>query len=298
MEGEDVIGTSVSPDWGCIVRPSEVETPPRVAVWFNNRISSLQPGFRRDIFDHRDVIILSLGLGEDTILLANVYSDAAHTAITLLHDNLLKLPKLSFMCGDFNVRSDRWDPLGPAGNVHADHLEAAAECMGLTISTPEEARPTHYPYREELQPMVIDLMFISEEEALTVHHSILAEERGTSDHAPLTITISAPGSQVPATKWAIRKDSDEEAAFLGDILLGLDPLLQWEGNSSGEIDDVVEAISAIFSKAWSDHAKESKLCRHSKGWWNQECSEAITAHWESGRPEDWSTCRWTMRAAK
>jgi hypothetical protein len=105
-EGEDVIGAPLNPAWGCIVRQSGLDNPPRVAVWFNNRIKTLRPGYRRDIIDHRDVIIMSLGLGTDTVLLANVYSDAAHTAINLLHDRMLELPPLRFMCGDFNVRCD------------------------------------------------------------------------------------------------------------------------------------------------------------------------------------------------
>src|SRR6202035_617759 len=237
MEGKDVIGAPMNSAWGCIVCASEVDNPPRVAVWFNNRIKTLRPGFRRDLIDHRDVIILSLGLGADTVLMANIYSDAAHTAINLLHDRMLELPKLRFMCGDFNVRSARWDPLGPAVNIYADRLEAIAERMGLSLSTPEEAGPTHFPYAEQLRPTVIDLMFIPEEETLVTHHSIIPEERGTLDHAPLVITLQAPRSQVPATRWDIRKGSDEEASFLEDVALKLQTLLQWEGSTIAEIDE-------------------------------------------------------------
>src|ERR1700733_1396038 len=275
MEGEDVIGAPVSPAWGCIVRSSGLENPPRVAVWFNNRIKSLHPGYRRDIIDHRDVIILSLGLGADTVLLANVYSDAVHTAINLLHDKMLELPKLRFMCGDFNVRSDHWDPLGPAVNIHADRLEAVVDYLGLARSLPEQAGPTHFPYAEGLRPTVIDLMFVLDTEALAVRHSIEPEERGTSDHPPLIIILSAPGSQVPVTKWGIRKDSDEEASFLGDVASGLQALSMWRGSSIAEVDVIVSAISSVFSMAWASHAKESRLCKRSKGWWNRECSDAI-----------------------
>ena len=72
MDGEDVIGAPTSPDWGCIIRASPLEDPPRVAVWFSNRIKTLRPGYRRDIIDHRDVLVISLGLGADSVLLANV----------------------------------------------------------------------------------------------------------------------------------------------------------------------------------------------------------------------------------
>ena len=44
MDGEDVIGAPTNPDWGCIIRASSLEDPPRVAVWFSNRIKTLRPG--------------------------------------------------------------------------------------------------------------------------------------------------------------------------------------------------------------------------------------------------------------
>ena len=150
MDGEDVIGAPTNPDWGCIIRASSLEDPPRVAVWFSNCIKTLRPHYRRDIIDHRDVLVISLGLRADSILLANVYSDATHTAINLLHKKVLELPRFHLMCGDFNVHSSRWDPEGPENNIYVDHLEAIAEWVGLSLSSPEVAGPTHFPYNGEL----------------------------------------------------------------------------------------------------------------------------------------------------
>ena len=62
-DGEDVIGPPISPNWGVIHRPSSLEEPPRVLVYFNTRIAALRPAYRRDLIDHRDVILFSLGLG-------------------------------------------------------------------------------------------------------------------------------------------------------------------------------------------------------------------------------------------
>ena len=142
-------------------------------MWFSNRIKTLRPGYRRDIIDHRDVLVISLGLGADSVLLANVYSDAAHTAINLLHEKVLELPKFRLMCGDFNVRSSRWDPGGPENNIYADRLEAIAERVGLSLSSPEVVGPTHFPYNGELRPTVIDLMFVPDEETLVLQHTII-----------------------------------------------------------------------------------------------------------------------------
>jgi hypothetical protein len=184
-------------------------------VYFNIRIASLRPTYKQDLFDHRDVLLFSLGMGGDAQLFANVYSDKQHVAIRALYEDVVAIPRLHLMCGDFNVRHIDWDPLGPATNTHAEHLTAIANTVGLHLSTPVEAGPTHFPYNEYLTPTVIDLFFIPAELSLTVRHEIHADMRGTSDHTPLTVMLPGPGSQVPVTRWAIKARSDEEAAYKG-----------------------------------------------------------------------------------
>jgi len=89
-------------------------------------------------------------------LLANVYSDEWHTAIRLLCEQTMDWPGLFFMGGDFNCRHQSWDPWSPMTNVHANHLEAAATCLGLTRSMPEVEGPTHFPYNTQLNPTAPD----------------------------------------------------------------------------------------------------------------------------------------------
>jgi hypothetical protein len=117
-EGESVFGHPISPNWGSIIRPPDwtgfevglglptvdpEPVVPRVMVYFNVRIASLKPTYWRDLFDHRDILLFSLGLGGDAQLFANVYSDKQHVAIRALYEDVVAIPKLHFMCGDFNV---------------------------------------------------------------------------------------------------------------------------------------------------------------------------------------------------
>jgi hypothetical protein len=228
-----------------------------VLVYFNVRIAALRPAFRQDLVDHRDVILFSLGLGAGQCIFANVYSDTQHTAVWILHEDLVALPRLHLMCGDFNIRHVSWDPNGPEVCVHADHLMAVCDALGLTLSSPVEEGPTHFPYNEDLTPTVIDLMFVPVEVSLTTEHEIHPDLRGTSDHAPLTVTLPGPDSEVPVTRWSIQSGTDEEQAYLGEVLESLELLLGWEGQTAGEVDEVVEAISTAFSKAWDSQAKET-----------------------------------------
>src|SRR6202171_835956 len=297
-EGEDVIGAPNNPNWGLLVRPSGLDLPPRVVVYFHKQLSGLRPGFRRELADHRDILIFSLGLGAEAMMLANVYSDSRHVAIDWLHDQLPMLPNLHLMCSDFNVRHRDWDPSGPLVNAAASRLVASASARGMSISTPVEVGPTHFPPQDGLTPTVIDLMFLKSDWVLRLAHSILPDDRGTSDHAPLVIDVPAPGSEVLVTRWSLKRDSDEEVVYLAAVLEGFSPLLEWQGDLGESIEEVTSAISAVLLKAWSDHAKESRITKHSKEWWNLDCSSALDVYRASRSLEDWKEYRRTIKVAK
>lgn len=119
-----------------------------------------------------------------------------------------------------------------------------------------------------------------------------------SDHAPLCIMLPAPGSRVPVTRWGIRKYYKDKEAFLGDLSESFQLLSPWEGNTIAKVSAIVNAISLAFSKAWSTHAKEFRLGKHSKSWWNKECAETLMIYQESRLPEDWSQYCCAMQDAK
>jgi Endonuclease-reverse transcriptase len=172
------------------------------------RIKPLRPSYRRDLIDHHDIIVLSLGLGAGCSLFVNVYSDSNHTAITTLHEGVWTWPNLMVMGGDFNVRHKNWDlNYLPESNIHAERLVAAADRLGLSRCLPVVPGPTHFPFNQFLSPMVIDLLFIRDELSIRISHHILPDARVPSDHAPLVITVPGPDSLVPVTWWSIKPES-------------------------------------------------------------------------------------------
>jgi Endonuclease-reverse transcriptase len=202
------------------------------------------------------------------------------------------------MCGDFNMRHWSWDPGGPETSVHADQLLMVAGGCGLSLGLPTMAGLMHFSPQQGFGNTVIDLMFVQVEDTLVLHYDILAGVWGWSDHVLLTIMLPGPESYIPATCWAISADSDEEEAYLAAVLSGLEPLLQWRGDSMAEVDEVVKAISDVFAKAWSAHAKEKRLSKNSKGWWMAACSRNLAMFHASHADEDWKQYHRTMRAAK
>jgi len=302
-EGEPVIGTAIHPDWGLLVHKSDLRNDgadnPQVAVYVHKRLKGLRPGYRRDLIDHRDILVFSLGWGEDLKLLANVYSDDQHTAIRLLYEQTIDWPQLFFMGGDFNCRHRSWDPRGPVSNVHADRLEAAASRLGLARGTPVVEGPTHFPYNPLLEPTVIDLVYVPEELSLRVHHSIRPDIGGSSDHAPLLTELLTPGFEVNKFKSYLKLDTPEYSSWMKDVSAVLAALGDGPPPSSPkEIDGVVQAMSTAFSKAWDTHADFVEVTRNSKKWWNGTCARTLATYRSSQLQEDWSEFRRTTCEAK
>jgi Endonuclease-reverse transcriptase len=167
-DGTDVIGGPLNPNWGCLVRLSGLDSPPGIMVYFSNYIANLCPGLDWDLVDHRDILLFSLGLGEDVLYYVNVYSDSQHTAIAWLFDHVLELPGLHLMCGDFNVRHCSWDPGEPEASVHADRLLMAAGGCGLALGLPSVVRLRHFSPQQGFGDTVIDLMFVRVKDSIVL----------------------------------------------------------------------------------------------------------------------------------
>jgi hypothetical protein len=59
-EGADVVGAPKHPDWLYMVRPPDASGKPRTMAYVHNRLARLRPSLRRDIIDHRDIMVVSL----------------------------------------------------------------------------------------------------------------------------------------------------------------------------------------------------------------------------------------------
>ena len=86
-EGESLIGTCHHPNWISYARSSpNSDKYPRVITFINIRFSSLQFLLRKDIFDHRDICLLSFFNNGVCYYILNVYSDSSHLALKYLKD--------------------------------------------------------------------------------------------------------------------------------------------------------------------------------------------------------------------
>ena len=85
-EGTEVTGAPHHPQWLSLAPPVAPGSRPRVMTYVSRRLDTLRPTFHRDLIDDRDVMMLSLFVGNEPIHLINVYSDDQHRSIDLIGD--------------------------------------------------------------------------------------------------------------------------------------------------------------------------------------------------------------------
>ena len=91
-EGEALMGTIHHPNWLSFARIlSEELDYLKVITYINIHLSSLRFLLRKDIINHRDIILISFIDNHVCYYIMNVYSDSSHSALKYLKDTRLTL---------------------------------------------------------------------------------------------------------------------------------------------------------------------------------------------------------------
>ena len=155
------MGTCHHPNWIVFARsPSNSNDFPRVISYINIRLSSLHFLLRKDIFDHRDINLISFTNNDICHYILNIYSDSSHSALKYLKDTEVNISHVLLMTGDFNIRDSLWDPSFPYHSLISDDLIMIADSFDLALSSPTNPGPTRFSDTAGESNSVIDLMFL------------------------------------------------------------------------------------------------------------------------------------------
>jgi len=187
---EPLIGTIHHPNWILFARISSVRADfSRVITYVNICLSSLHFLFRKDIINHRDIILISFFNNNVCYYIMNVYSDSSHTALKYLKDTEVNIDNVILMTGDFNIRDSLWDSSFLFHSFISDNLIIIADSFNLALSTLTNPCPTRYSDIAGESNSVIDLMFLRYGLSELDQHLIHPDFWLSSDHAPLSINI-------------------------------------------------------------------------------------------------------------
>ena len=275
-EGDPLIGSIHHPNWILIARtPSCNKDSPRVISYINICLLSFHFLLRKDIINHKDISLISFFNNNICYYILNIYSDSSHTALKYLKDTKVNINNVVLMTGDFNIRDSLWDHSFSFHSSSSDDLIIIADSFDLALSSPTNPSPTRFSDTAGESNLVIDLMFLHNGSSELDYHTILPESRLSSDHAPLVIDIPITEEIIQMSKLTLAPKSEQETAFIQDVILNFKNLNTSNIVDTEEIEWVVNWLGSIIDMAWTKNAKRSKISRHSKQWWLEECKRSL-----------------------
>ena len=197
---------------------SYANNSPIVIIYINIRLSSLPFSLYKDIFNYRDISIISFFNQNNILFLINVYSDSSQLALNYLKDTEANINNILIMMGDFNIRDSLWNPNYPHHSIHSDLLLDIADSFFLDLSIPVNPVSTRYSNNNQDSNLVLDLMFLRFGSAKLSNHYIHPNWQLALDHTPLTITIPIIKEYIQTKKYMIVKDSEEEKTFVKEVI--------------------------------------------------------------------------------
>ena len=145
---------------------------------------------------------------------------------------------------------------------------------------------------------VLDLMFLQNGSPKLDSHHISPENCLSLDHAPLSVETPITEEIFPSLKFMIPPNSNHEKAFIDEVILNFKSLNTNDMDKVDKLDHVVQRIGHIIDQAWKCNAKKSRISKHSKQWWSDECSQALNNYRRSRSLENWKTFKKVVMNAK
>jgi len=282
------MGSGHHPNWTTFARiPSNDKDFPRVLAYVKIRLSALCFLLRKDIFNHRDISLISFSNINTCFYILNVYSDSSHTALKYLKDTEANINNVVLMIGDFNIRDSLWDSSFPFHLSISNDLIIVADSFNLALSSLINPCPTRYSETAGESNYVIDLMFLHYDSSELDQHSILPESHLSSDHTPLTVIIPLSEEFIQTSKLILAPKSDQESQFIKDIILKFKDLDTTSIKDIDKLERVIKQFGTIIDQAWTKNAKKSKISKHSKQWWMEDCSRSLDNYRSSRSLENW-----------
>ena len=275
-KGDTIVSVINHPNWLTFTRSSVNESDyPRVVVYINIRLSSFHFSPWKDIIDHKDILLISFFNNNNSFWLINIYSDSSHLALKYLKDTEVNIQNMLIMTGDFNIWDSLWDPVFPHHSSISDDLLIIADFFDLSLLTYTNQFPIRYTDNPSDSNLVLDIMFLWSGLDKLDNHIIHPDWHFTSDHVLLTIAISTIEKNINSVKRSIVKGSEEEKSFIKEVIASFRSLNTSNLSDIPSLEKIVGDFTDIAAGSWEKYTKNVNITKHSKSWWDKNCSRAL-----------------------
>jgi len=298
-EGENLIGTIHHPNWILFAtNPVKKAYFPRVSAYINICLSPLHFSLRRDIINHPDILLMLFTNNHVQYFIMNVYSDSSHTALKYLKDIEVNINNVLVMTGDFNIRDSLWYHSFLHHSVINNDLLIIADSYNLALSMPTNPYSTRYLDTVGEANSTIDLMFLRYGSSEINQHSVHPDWRLTSDHVLLSIVITIVDEIISTSKLSIQQKSEQKNAFLEEVTSSFKNFDTSNVTNKEDLKFMVNKLNSLVDQAWNRNAKHSRITKHSKKWWSEECNKALTNYRTLRSLDNWKVFKKVIKNTK
>jgi len=124
-----------------------------------------------------------------------------------------------------------------------------ADSLDLELAMPINPGPTRYVDNQRDTNSVLDLVFMNPNNVGFNKHVLNLDIRLPSDHIPLFIEVGINEENVDISFEAIKKDSEEEKAFIRDIIKGIRNINTSKLKNQSDIQRCANAFATVFKDA-------------------------------------------------
>ena len=270
-EGIPLVGVLNHPNWLTFVRESNsVNDFPRVIIYVNIRLSSLQFSLCKDIINHKNILLVFFFNNNNNFWIMNIYSDSSHFVLKYLKNSEANIQNLFIMTGNFNIQDSIWDPSFSHHSSISDNLIIIADSFNLDLLVPTNPVPTRYSDTAGESNSVINLIFLQSGSTELNNHLIHPDWQLISNHAPPIVSIPITEENINLSKFSIVKNSKEKASFIKDVSSIIKNLDISNLSDIDKLGNVVNTLTLNTQCTWGKNLKLVNITRHSKSWWTEE----------------------------
>jgi len=264
-KGKDLVGVPNHPNWLTFANnSSNTNDYLRVITYINIRLSSFHFSFHKDIYNHRDISLVSFFNNNNIFFLINIYSDSSQSALKYLKDTEVDIHNVLIMTDDFNIRDSLWDPYYPHHSIHSDFLIDITDSLSLGLSSPTNCVPTRYLDNDQDSNSVINLMFLRYESEELDNHTIHPNWQLSSNHALLTVTIPIVEEHVHNKKHSIVRGCEEEKSFINNLIKAIKLVDTNNLTDVESLENSIKSFANAIENTWDKNSKIVNITKHSK----------------------------------
>jgi len=101
------------------------------------------------------------------------------------------------------------------------------------------------------------------------------------------VSIPITEENIISSKFSIAKNSKEEVSFIKDVSYAIKNIDTSDLSDSYLLEGITNTLASKIKNARRANSKQVKITRHSKSWWNEECSLALSNFRMTRSLESW-----------